>query len=77
MLQLQVSFIRLVIEALLGRFKKHSIICSTRSNRVQAVVDVVKEGDLLVTRRSPILQLLGDIVERSFYGRVVGVGYLA
>jgi hypothetical protein len=44
--------------------------------RIQAVVDVVKEGDILVSHLPLILQLLWDMVKRSFYGGVVCVRYL-
>jgi hypothetical protein len=76
-LQLKVGFVELIVKALLGYFKKHNDIRSIRSGRVQAVVDAIKEGDLFIARRSPILQLLGGTEVRSFHEGVVGAGYLA
>jgi hypothetical protein len=76
-LQLKVGFIGLIVKALLGYFKKHNDIHSIRSCCVQAVVDAIKEGDLLIACRSLILRLLGGKEARSFHDGVVGAGYLA
>lgn len=54
-LQLELGFNELVAETLIGCFKQHSIICSTRSGHIQAVVDVFEEGDLLIVREPLIL----------------------
>lgn len=51
--QLKVSFVELIVKALLGYFKKHNDIRSIRSGRVQAVVDAIKGGDLLIARINP------------------------
>jgi hypothetical protein len=39
------------MEVLFGRFEHHNIICSTRLDRVQAVVDIIKEADFPVACR--------------------------
>lgn len=65
------------MEALFGRFKQHTIICATRPSRIQAVVDGIKEYDLLVAYQQMILQLLGGTVVRSVCDGIVGVDYLA
>jgi hypothetical protein len=43
---------------------------------MQAVVDVVEDGDLSIISRPPTLQVLRGTMVRSFYGRVAGVGHL-
>lgn len=65
------------MKALLDRFKQHSIIYSTRSGCVHAVVDVIEEGNLSVACRPPTIQLLEGAVARNFHGGVVGTNYLA
>jgi hypothetical protein len=52
---LEVGFTGLVVEALLGCFKQHRIICSTRSGRVQVVVNAIEEGGLPVSCQPLIL----------------------
>jgi hypothetical protein len=49
--QLELDFSRLVAETFFGRFKQHSIIFFTRLKRVQAVVDGIKESNLLIVHR--------------------------
>lgn len=50
--QLKFGFVELIVKALLG-FKKHNDIRSIRSGRVQAVVDAIKGGGLLIARTNP------------------------
>lgn len=57
-LQLEVGFARLVTEALLFRLKEHITIWSAQLDGIQVDTDVIKEGDLTVTCRPPIFQLL-------------------
>jgi hypothetical protein len=63
----------LVVETLLSPFKSHNIMCSTKSDRVQTVVDGVEESDLWFAHRQSILQLHGGTV----CGEVIGASYLA
>lgn len=48
-------------------------MCSTKSDRVQTVVDGVEESDLWFAHRQSILQLHGGTV----CGEVIGASYLA
>jgi hypothetical protein len=66
-LHLKLGFVELVVEALLSRFKQHSIICFTRPRHIQIVVDVVKEGDLLIDCEPLMLQLLKGTLMKIFY----------
>jgi hypothetical protein len=51
MLQLEVAFIGLVTEALIGHFKYLSIMSSTQLSHVRTYVDAIEVGDLLVARQ--------------------------
>lgn len=47
-LELEVTFIRLLVKAFLCCFEKHSIICSTWSGHMQMVVGAMQEDHFVV-----------------------------
>jgi hypothetical protein len=52
---LKSTFIKLVAEALLCHFEKHSIIYSAQAGLIQAIIDATEKDDLVVAYRPLIL----------------------